>query len=82
MLDTMFAALIAIVFSTGSLSSRITGDEDFFNEPSTLQIPLTAAAVAKDSPRGRTGASAQATTYQVIAGGMPGASIHHAAPSA
>ncbi|KAK5557265.1 hypothetical protein LTR46_004291 [Exophiala xenobiotica] len=89
----MIKQLMHLLFSTG-LSSDQVSDDGFFNEPSTMRPQLTAAA-AKDnysatdddlpssSPSPSPSLpSSTASTYQVIARGLPGARIHYAAPSA
>ncbi|KAK5222129.1 hypothetical protein LTS03_008660 [Exophiala xenobiotica] len=90
----MAAYLLGFVFT--GLSSDQVSDDGFFNEPSTMRPQLTAAA-AKDnysatdddlpssSPSPSPSPSlpsSTASTYQVIARGLPGARIHYAAPSA
>jgi hypothetical protein len=83
----MIKNLMHLLFSTG-LSSSITRDDDFFNEPSTMRPRLTAAA-AKDAISGSTehapnlaSPSSSLPTYQVVARGLPGAKTHYAATSA
>ena len=77
----MIKNLMRLLFSTG-LSSDITRDDDFFNEPSTMRPRLTAAA-AKDSGSVEDPAALSTSpTYQVVAKGLAGATIHYAAPSA
>lgn len=79
----MIKQLMHLLFSTGLLSAQVS-DDGFFNEPSTMRPQLTAAA-AKDSSVSDDLSSppaASASTYQVIANGLPGAKIHYAAPSA
>ncbi|KAK5455077.1 hypothetical protein LTS15_005797 [Exophiala xenobiotica] len=84
----MAAYLLGFVFT--GLSSAQVSDDGFFNEPSTMRPQLTAAA-AKDnysatdddlSSSSPSLPSSTASTYQVIARGLPGAKIHYAAPSA
>lgn len=81
----MYKKLIHLLLSTGlsSNSNEGLGDDDFFNEPSTLKVNLTAAAVvAKDNYPDNAVLMTSASTYQAIARGMPGAKVHYAAPSA
>ncbi|KAK7893814.1 hypothetical protein LTR67_006515 [Exophiala xenobiotica] len=86
----MAAYLLGFVFT--GLSSDQVSDDGFFNEPSTMRPQLTAAA-AKDnysatdddlpsSSSSPSLPSSTASTYQVIARGLPGARIHYAASSA
>jgi len=75
----MAAYLLGFVFT--GLSSAQVSDDGFFNEPSTMRPQLTAAA-AKDSSIDDLSSLPTASTYQVIARGLPGAKIHYAAPSA
>lgn len=79
----MYKKLIHFLLSTGLLSNEGPVDDDFFNEPSTLKVNLTAAAVLSKDPSPDSAASVDsASTYQTIARGMPGAKPHYAAPSA
>jgi hypothetical protein len=85
----MIKQLMLLLFSTG-LSSAQVSDDGFFNEPSTMRPQLTAAAAkdnysATDDDLSSTSSSlpsSTASTYQVIARGLPGAQIHYAASSA
>jgi hypothetical protein len=80
----MIKNLMHLLFSTG-LSSTVPGDDDFFNEPSTMRPRLTAAAAAKESSPTEDAASplsSTSSTYQVVARGLPCTKIHYAAPSA
>lgn len=84
----MYKKLMHLLLSTGLSSNSEPVDDDFFNEPSTLKVNLTAseaAAADKENSPDSDGAVSSAstkTTYQVIAQGMPGAKIHYAAASA
>jgi hypothetical protein len=79
----MYKKLIHLLLSTGLSSNEGPVDDDFFNEPSTLKVNLTAAAVvAKDNSLDNAVSVNSSSTYQAIAQGMPGAKVHYAAPSA
>lgn len=90
----MYKQLIQLLLSTGlSTTNQGPVDDDFFNEPSTLKVRLTAADAKNDdddektvavhhSVGDSTTASSTPTTYQAIARGMPGAKVHYAAASA
>lgn len=77
----MIKNLMRLLFSTG-LPSEALRDDDFFNEPSTMRPRLTAAAAKDGGSTDQLASLSTASTYQVIARGLPGAKIHYAAPSA
>lgn len=90
-LQTMIKLLLDLLFSSGFPSSAPDQDEDFFDEPSTMKPQLTAAAAvaAKDGPTDDLTpdhlfymVSEASYSAPVVAGGLAGARIHYAAPSA
>ncbi|KAK5054702.1 hypothetical protein LTR84_001594 [Exophiala bonariae] len=80
----MYKQLIRLILSTGLSSNQGPVDDDFFNEPSTMRVRLTAANAKEEPPVADASVTATAgtTTYQTIARGMPGAKVHYAAASA
>jgi hypothetical protein len=82
----MYKQLIRLILSTGLSSNQEPVDDDFFNEPSTMRVRLTAANAKDESPvadgSATVAATTSTTTYQTIARGMPGAKVHYAAASA
>ncbi|KAH0843336.1 hypothetical protein FOPE_08411 [Fonsecaea pedrosoi] len=77
----MIKNLMRLLFSTG-FSFENHRDDDFFNEPSTMRPRLTAAAAKEDGSTELLTPLSSSSTYQVVAKGLPGATIHYAAPSA
>ena len=76
----MMKNLMRLLFSTGFRSQ--SSDDDFFDEPSTMRLRLTAAAAKGAGSAEDLMSPASSSTDQVVARGLPGAKIYYAAQTA